>query len=116
MEIVLDKEAIKVIKYLAKYHKNSIEYKLLEEIFKSFEMLENELINELDIKNIKNNKLLKEIRIKKPLNYRIFFVEEDNTYYIVLDIIEKKVNKFSQKYFTNILKRIERNKVSTNNE
>ena len=41
--------------------------------------------------------------------YRIFYYDNNGKLYIVLDIIEKKTNKFPQKYFDDILKRIERN-------
>ena len=55
------------------------------------------------------NKNLYEIRIKSPLNYRIFYYDNNGKLYIVLDIIEKKTSKLPQKYFDDILKRIERN-------
>lgn len=63
----------------------------------------------LTIKSIKGNGNLKEIIIKSPLSYRIFFIEYNGEYYIVLDIQAKKQNKFPQKYFDTILNRIERN-------
>ncbi|WP_187105774.1 type II toxin-antitoxin system RelE/ParE family toxin [Fusobacterium nucleatum] len=89
--------------------KNSIEYKLGLKISESILLLENEKNYLLDIKSIKANKNLYEIRIKSPLNYRIFYYDNNGKLYIVLDIIEKKTNKLPQKYFDDILKRIERN-------
>ena len=49
------------------------------------------------------------IIIKSTLNYMIFYYDNNGKLYIVLDIIEKKTNKLPQKYFDDILKRIERN-------
>ena len=109
MEIKLDKKADKILENLLSNSKNSIEYKVGLKISESIENLKEQRRHLLDIKSIKANKNLYEIRIKSPLNYRIFYYDNNGKLYIVLDIIEKKSNKLSQKYFDNILKRIERN-------
>ena len=109
MEIKLDKKADKILENLLSNSKNSIEYKLGLKISESILLLENGKNYLLDIKSIKANKNLYEIRIKSPLNYRIFYYDNNGKLYIVLDIIEKKTNKFPQKYFDDILKRMERN-------
>lgn len=72
MEIKLDKKADKILENLLSNSKNSIEYKLGLKISESILLLENEKNYLLDIKSIKANKNLYEIRIKSPLNYRIF--------------------------------------------
>ena len=102
MEIKLDKKADKILENLLSNSKNSIEYKLGLKISESILLLENEKNYLLDIKSIKANKNLYEIRIKSPLNYRIFYYDNNGKLYIVLD-------KLPQKYFDDILKRIERN-------
>ena len=109
MEIKLDKDTEKDLEELLSNSKNSIEYKVGLKISESIEHLKNQRKHLLDIKSIKANKNLYEIRIKSPLNYRIFYYDNNGKLYIVLDIIEKKTNKLPQKYFDDILKRIERN-------
>ena len=109
MEIKLDKDAEKDLDDLLSNSENSIEYKVGLKISESIENLKEQRRHLLDIKSIKANKNLYEIRIKSPLNYRIFYYDNNGKLYNVLDIIEKKSNKLSQKYFDNILKRIERN-------
>ena len=109
MEIKLDKKADKILENLLSNSKNSIEYKVGLKISESIEHLKNQRKHLLDIKSIKANKNLYEIRIKSPLNYRIFYYDNNGELCIVLDIIEKKTSKLPQKYFDNILKRVERN-------
>ena len=109
MEIKLDKDTEKDLEELLSNSKNSIEYKVGLKISESIEHLKNQRKHLLDIKSIKANKNLYEIRIKSPLNYRIFYYDNNGKLYIVLDIIEKKTSKLPQKYFDNILKRVERN-------
>ena len=103
------KKPKKKINKLSEYRENSIEFKLLTNIMFSIERLEKDETNLLDIKLIKGskNKLLKEIRIKHPLNYRIFFTEIKNNIHI-LDIREKKTDKFPQSYFDILLNMIKR--------
>jgi len=74
--VKISEKAQKKINKLSEYRENSIEFKLLTNIIFSIERLEKDETNLLDIKLIKGtkNKLLKEIRIKCPLNYRIFFL------------------------------------------
>ncbi|RRD35513.1 hypothetical protein EII28_09780 [Fusobacterium nucleatum] len=109
MEIKLDKDTEKDLEELLSNSKNSIEYKVGLKISESIEHLKNQRKHLLDIKSIKANKNLYEIRIKSPLNYRIFYYDNNGELCIVLDIIEKKTSKLPQKYFDNILKRVERN-------
>ena len=109
MEIKLDKDTEKDLEELLSHSKNSIEYKVGLKISESIEHLKNQRKHLLDIKSIKANKNLYEIRIKSPLNYRIFYYDNNGELCIVLDIIEKKTSKLPQKYFDNILKRVERN-------
>lgn len=109
MEIKLDKDTEKDLEELLSNSKNSIEYKVGLKISESIEHLKNQRKNLLDIKSIKANKNLYEIRIKSPLNYRIFYYDNNGELCIVLDIIEKKTSKLPQKYFDSILKRVERN-------
>ena len=109
MEIKLDKDTEKDLEELLSNSKNSIEYKVGLKISESIEHLKNQRKHLLDIKSIKDNKNLYEIRIKSPLNYRIFYYDNNGELCIVLDIIEKKTSKLPQKYFDNILKRVERN-------
>ena len=109
MEIKLDKDTEKDLEELLSNSKNSIEYKVGLKISESIEHLKNQRKHLLDIKSIKANKNLYEIRIKSPLNYRIFYYDNNGELCIVLDIIEKKTSKLPQKYFDDILKRIERN-------
>lgn len=109
MEIKLDKDTEKDLEELLSNSKNSIEYKVGLKISESIEHLKNQRKHLLDIKSIKANKNLYEIRIKSPLNYRIFYYDNNGELCIVLDIIEKKTSKLSQKYFDSILKRVERN-------
>jgi hypothetical protein len=103
------KKPKKKINKLSEYRENSIEFKLLTNIIFSIERLEKDETNLLDIKLIKGtkNKLLKEIRIKHPLNYRIFFTEINNNIHI-LDIREKKTDRFPQSYFDILLNMIKR--------
>ena len=109
MEIKLDKDTEKDLEELLSNSKNSIEYKVGLKISESIEHLKNQRKHLLDIKSIKASKNLYEIRIKSPLNYRIFYYDNNGELCIVLDIIEKKTSKLPQKYFDNILKRVERN-------
>jgi hypothetical protein len=109
MEIKLDKDTEKDLEELLSNSKNSIEYKVGLKISESIEHLKNQRKHLLDIKSIKANKNLYEIRIKSPLNYRIFYYDNNGELCIVLDIIEKKTSKLPQKYFDSILKRVERN-------
>lgn len=109
MEIKLDKDTEKDLEELLSNSKNSIEYKVGLKISESIEHLKNQRKHLLDIKSIKANKNLYEIRIKSPLNYRIFYYDNNEELCIVLDIIEKKTSKLPQKYFDSILKRVERN-------
>ena len=109
MEIKLDKDTEKDLEELLSNSKNSIEYKVGLKISESIEHLKNQRKHLLDIKSIKANKNLYEIRIKSPLNYRIFYYDNNGELCIVLDIIEKKTSKLPQKYFDNILKRVEMN-------
>lgn len=109
MEIKLDKDTEKDLEELLSNSKNSIEYKVGLKISESIEHLKNQRKHLLDIKSIKANKNLYEIRMKSPLNYRIFYYDNNGELCIVLDIIEKKTSKLPQKYFDNILKRVERN-------
>lgn len=67
MEIKLDKKGDKILENLLSNSKNSIEYKLGLKISESILLLENEKNYLLDIKSIKANKNLYEIRIKSPL-------------------------------------------------
>ena len=109
MEIKLDKDTEKDLEELLSNSKNSIEYKVGLKISESIEHLKNQRKHLLDIKSIKANKNLYEIRMKSTLNYRIFYYDNNGELCIVLDIIEKKTSKLPQKYFDNILKRVERN-------
>ena len=109
MEIKLDKDTEKDLEELLSNSKNSIEYKVGLKISESIEHLKNQRKHLLDIKSIKANKNLYEIIMKSPLNYRIFYYDNNGELCIVLDIIEKKTSKLPQKYFDNILKRVERN-------
>ena len=109
MEIKLDKDTEKDVEELLSNSKNFIEYKVGWKISESIEHLKNQRKHLLDIKSIKANKNLYEIRMKSPLNYRIFYYDNNGELCIVLDIIEKKTSKLPQKYFDNILKRVERN-------
>ena len=109
MEIKLDKDTEKDLEELLSNSKNSIEYKVGLKISESIEHLKNQRKHLLDIKSIKANKNLYEIRMKSPLNYRIFYYDNNGELCIVLDIIEKKTSKLPQKYFDSILKRVERN-------
>ena len=77
MEIKLDKKVDKILENLLSNSKNSIEYKLGLKISESILLLENEKNYLLDIKSIKANKNLYEIRIKSPLNYRIFYYDNN---------------------------------------
>ena len=83
MEIKLDKKVDKILENLLSNSKNSIEYKLGLKISESILLLENEKNYLLDIKSIKANKNLYEIRIKSPLNYRIFYYDNNGKLYIV---------------------------------
>jgi len=107
--VKISEKAQKKINKLSEYRENSIEFKLLTNIIFSIERLEKDETNLLDIKLIKGtkNKLLKEIRIKRPLNYRIFFTEINNNIHI-LDIREKKTDRFPQSYFDILLNMIKR--------
>jgi len=107
--VKISEKAQKKINKLSEYRENSIEFKLLTNIIFSIERLEKDETNLLDIKLIKGtkNKLLKEIRIKHPLNYRIFFTEINNNIHI-LDIREKKTDRFPQSYFDILLNMIKR--------
>ena len=107
--VKISEKAQKKINKLSEYGENSIEFKLLINIIFSIERLEKDETNLLDIKLIKGtkNKLLKEIRIKRPLNYRIFFTEINNNIHI-LDIREKKTDRFPQSYFDILLNMIKR--------
>ena len=107
--VKISEKAQKKINKLSEHGENSIEFKLLTNIMFSIERLEKDETNLLDIKLIKGtkNKLLKEIRIKCPLNYRIFFTEINNNIHI-LDIREKKTDRFPQSYFDILLNMIKR--------
>ena len=107
--VKMSEKAQKKINKLSEHGENSIEFKLLTNIMFSIERLEKDETNLLDIKLIKGskNKLLKEIRIKHPLNYRIFFTEIKSNIHI-LDIREKKTDKFPQSYFDILLNMIKR--------
>ena len=107
--VKISEKAQKKINKLSEHGENSIEFKLLTNIMFSIERLEKDETNLLDIKLIKGrkNKLLKEIRIKHPLNYRIFFTEIKNNIHI-LDIREKKTDRFPQSYFDILLNMIKR--------
>lgn len=109
MRVKLVKEAKKILKNLLDNSKNSAEYRVGNAIVEALGYLEAGRIEFLDIKTIKGNKQLKEIRISSPLNYRVFFTEYE-IFYIILDIKHKKDRKFPQKYFDILSKRIERNK------
>lgn len=111
-KLIIEEKAQKVINKLAKYSQNSIEFELLTNILTSIQRLEEGDFYLLDIKVIKGekNKGVKEIRIKTPLNYRIFITEINEKIH-VLDIVPKKTDKFPQSYFDtlmNMIKRIKR--------
>lgn len=111
-KLIIEEKAQKVINKLAKYSQNSIEFELLTNILTSIQRLEEGDFYLLDIKVIKGekNKGVKEIRIKTPLNYRIFITEINEKIH-VLDIIPKKTDKLPQSYFDilmNMIKRIKR--------
>jgi len=107
--VKISEKAQKKINKFKECGENSIEFKLLANIISSIERLEKEETNLLDIKPIKGNKnkTLKEIRIKYPLNYRIFFTEIKNNIHI-LDIRAKKTDKFPQSYFDILLNMVKR--------
>ena len=107
--VKISEKAQKKINKFKECGENSIEFKLLANIISSIERLEKEETNLLDIKPIKGNKnkTLKEIRIKYPLNYRIFFTEIKNNIHI-LDIRAKKTDNFPQSYFDILLNMVKR--------
>lgn len=107
--LIIENKAQKVINKLAKFNQNSIEMEILSQIFFSIQRLEDGNFELLDIKDIKGekNKGIKEIRIKTPLNYRIFFIEIKDEIH-VLDIKPKKRDKFPQSYYDTLINMIKR--------
>lgn len=89
-----------------KSHENE-NIKLLVKIMDSFDALESDEKFRLDIKTITREKKrpIYEIRIKTPVNYRIFYSIKKETKEIwVLDMKEKKVPKFSAEYFKGLFR------------
>lgn len=89
-----------------KSHENE-NAKLIAKIMDSFDALESDEKFRLDIKIITREKKrpIYEVRIKTPINYRIFYSIKKETKEIwVLDMKEKKVPKFSAEYFRSLFR------------
>jgi mRNA-degrading endonuclease RelE of RelBE toxin-antitoxin system len=87
---------------LKKIYKLYKEETILARIFDAIDDLEAGNDETITIRMIKRNGKLKisEVKIKNPKEYRIFFTKLENEKIIwILDIIPKKKNAFSSKYF-----------------